>query len=69
MDLQNGLPVIDWEQALKVTGNQPDLAEDLLTLLTRNLAKEVTTIKQFHSEQNYSEMQKMVHKLHDCRGL
>lgn len=60
----NTLPVIDWEQALRVAGNQQALAKDLLAHLIRNLSDEVKAIKQAYTEQNYTEMRRLLHKLH-----
>lgn len=58
------LPVIDWEQALKLAGNNKALAEELLTLLTKGLPGDLTSIQEYYNDKNYPEMLRRVHKLH-----
>jgi len=58
------LPVIDWEQALRVAGNQELLAQDLMKALIKTLPADAAEIKKLGEEQNYSELLKKVHKLH-----
>ena len=54
MDLGN-LPIIDWQLAIKLAGNQTDLANELLNLLIKNLRQDVTTIHQLYEEKKYTE--------------
>lgn len=60
----NTLPVIDWELAIQVAGQQKDLATQLLTHLTKHLPNDVTAIQSAYQAQNYPEMLRLVHKLH-----
>jgi len=61
---QKHLPLIDWEQAINVAGNQKALAEDILRMLMKSLPDDAASIRQLGQEQNYSELLKRVHKLH-----
>jgi two-component system sensor histidine kinase BarA len=63
MQLGN-FPVIDWEQAVKLAGNKKEFAEEMLTLLTKNLDHDMAAIKKTYFMQNYVEMLRLVHKLH-----
>jgi len=63
MDLQH-LPVIDWEMAMKLAGNNRHLAEDILALFIKNIPDELAAINQSFQDKNYREMCKQVHKLH-----
>ena len=63
MDLKH-LPVIDWELAMKLSGNNRHIAEDILALFIRNIPDELTGINQSFRDQNYGEMCKQLHKLH-----
>src|SRR5580658_3248260 len=58
------LPIIDWEQAVKVAGNNRALAEEMLNLLTRTLPSDLASIKQHHQDRHFPEMLRRVHKLH-----
>jgi len=59
-----GLPVIDWDQATKLVGNKRELAEEILTLLIKNLPNDISMIKKLHQEQHFFPMLSQVHKLH-----
>lgn len=63
MDLEN-LPMIDWDQALKLAGNKPELAEEMLQLVIRDIANELLTLKMLQKEQNHHEIIQKAHKLH-----
>ncbi|MBX3709617.1 MAG: Hpt domain-containing protein [Gammaproteobacteria bacterium] len=63
MDLAN-LPVIDWEQTIKLAGNNRKFAEDMLDLFIKSLPSDVSLIKVSYEAQNYLEMLRAVHKLH-----
>ncbi|VVC75712.1 Signal transduction histidine-protein kinase BarA [Aquicella siphonis] len=63
MDLGN-LPVIDWEQGIRLAGNKRDLAEEMLALLMKGLPQDITAINNAFHAQNYSELLRLVHKLH-----
>jgi two-component system sensor histidine kinase BarA len=58
------LPIFDWNQALQLAGQKRDLAEDILSMLMKELPDETVKINQTYKEQNYSEMLRLVHKLH-----
>ena len=60
----SSLPIIDWELAIKVAGNNKELAQDLLTLLCKTLNSEVTAIDHAYAEKQGSELLRLVHKLH-----
>ncbi len=57
------LPVIDWNLGLKLAGNQRELAEDMLTMLLKDLDTTANSIKEKHNIQDYKKMQQEVHKL------
>ena len=63
MDLSN-LPVIDWDLALKLAGQKPDLAKELLALLLKGLPQDFDNINEAYQRKNYIEMLRLVHKLH-----
>lgn len=63
MDLGN-LPIIDWDQGIKLAGNKRDLAEEMLTFLLKNLPQDIAEINQAFQAQNYIELLRLVHKLH-----
>jgi two-component system, NarL family, sensor histidine kinase BarA len=63
MDLQQ-LPIIDWDQALKLAGNKQDIAKEILEMLVQTLPREVAAINQSWQDENYEQMSKQVHKLH-----
>lgn len=57
------LPIIDWEQAIRVANNK-DLAQEILSMLIKQLPKDLANIKQAHEENNFSDLLRLVHKLH-----
>jgi two-component system sensor histidine kinase BarA len=58
------LPVFDWNQALQLAGQKPDLAKDILAMLMAELPQDTARINQAYKDQNYPEMLRLVHKLH-----
>lgn len=58
------LPIIDWDQAIKLAGNKHDLAQDMLKLILRDLPTDIAEIKTLHNDQNHRELIQRVHKLH-----
>lgn len=58
------LPIIDKELALKLAGNQPDLAEDLFKMLSKGLPTDLANINQSFADQNHVKLLHQVHKLH-----
>lgn len=62
--MDDTLPVIDWELAIKMAGQKKELAEEILNLLLASLPTDMATIKALYQAKNYPELQKQVHKLH-----
>ena len=58
------MKIIDWELALKVAGNNRELANDLLALLIKNLPTDILAIQQAHADDKQSDLLQRVHKLH-----
>lgn len=58
------LPVIDWNQSLKLVGHQQAIAEELLGLLVKNLPNDMSAIQHAYSTHDLLDLQKKVHKLH-----
>lgn len=58
------LPIIDWNQSIKLAGQKEDLAAELISLLIKILPDDVNAIKQLHADQNYSGLLQRIHKLH-----
>lgn len=57
-------PVIDWEQGLKMAGNKPELAQEILALFIKDLPTHIAIIKQLYNDKNFPELKKELHKLH-----
>jgi two-component system sensor histidine kinase BarA len=60
----NHLPVIDWDQAIRISGQKKELATQILELLIKDLKNDFATIEAAYDAQNYPEMLRLVHKLH-----
>ncbi len=60
----NNLPIVDWELGKRLAGNQVDLAEDLMSMLTKSLPNEVVIMNELVVQKNYPELLKRVHTLH-----
>lgn len=58
------LPIIDWELGMRLAGNKPELAEEMLSLFVASLSNDLTTINKLYSEHNYPELHRKVHNLH-----
>ena len=63
-DKLQGMPVIDWEEGIRLAGHKKELARDILNMLMRDLPRELILIHSLHQAKNYSELAKTVHKLH-----
>lgn len=63
MDEISHLPLIDKETALKLAGNNPQLADDLLSMLIQQLPNDLTNIEQAYQQSNYTELSQRLHKL------
>lgn len=64
MDLLMNLPIIDWNQAIHLSGNKRDLAEEMLALLIKGLPNDISHIHQAYKTKKYTELVRLVHKLH-----
>lgn len=64
MEKTKNLPIIDWDEAIRIAGHQKDLARDILNMLARELPKELDSIQALHKAKNYPDMLRSVHKLH-----
>jgi len=65
MELANrNLPVIDWELGARLAGNNLDIANDLLSLLIKNLTQDLQVIKEHYAAEDYSALRQEIHKLH-----
>lgn len=60
----DGMPIIDWEEGIRLAGHKKELARDILNLLMKDLPRELILIHSLHQAKNYSELAKTVHKLH-----
>jgi two-component system sensor histidine kinase BarA len=58
------LPIIDWEEGIRLAGHKKELARDILNMLVRDLPHEVSSMQKLYKEQNFQELLKSVHKLH-----
>ncbi len=57
-------PVIDWTLGLKLAGNKRELAEEMLSMLVKNLPEEVQRIREAYENNQYQELHQRLHKLH-----
>ena len=65
MDINlSDLPIIDWEQGLKLAGHRKDLAQEILGMLMNRLNEDLALIKQLNEQSDYSALKDQVHKLH-----
>jgi len=64
MDKLETMPVIDWEEGIRLAGHKKELARDILNLLTRDLTRDLNIIHELYQSKNYPELGKAVHKLH-----
>jgi two-component system sensor histidine kinase BarA len=62
--MQRELPVIDWELGIKLAGNKPELAADLLAMLVNELPSALAEINTAYANKDYATLQKLTHKLH-----
>lgn len=64
LNLVSEKPVIDWELGTKLANNKREIAEEMLTLLVKNLPSEFGDIKQAYENQKFADLLQFVHKLH-----
>lgn len=55
---------IDWQLAVKLANNRPELAKDLLELLVTELPQSQKEINHAYESADFSLLQRLVHKLH-----
>lgn len=63
MDISN-LPIIDWEDGLRLAGNRQDLANEVLDMLVKRLPGDIALIKQLNADGDYKALRDEAHKLH-----
>lgn len=56
--------IIDWQLALKLANNRPELARDLLQLLVAELPQSQHEINHAYENADFLLLQQLVHKLH-----
>lgn len=61
---ENNDQVIDWEKSLKLAGNQPQLAKDMLISLVKELPIAQEAINHAYSTNDMLELRNEVHRLH-----
>jgi two-component system, NarL family, sensor histidine kinase BarA len=61
---QNNEPVIDRELGIKLAGNKPDLADEMLFMLVKTLPEEMQGLKHAKQQGDTVDLQKRLHKLH-----
>lgn len=58
------MPIIDWDEAIRIAGHQKDLARDILSMLARELPRELESIHALYKAKKFPDMLRSVHKLH-----
>lgn len=61
---ETNLYIIDWDRAIKLAGNNPDLAKDILILLQKQLPSDIKLLQQALAAGNYLDLKKEAHKLY-----
>jgi two-component system sensor histidine kinase BarA len=56
--------IYDWQMALKLTGNKPEIAKEMLTQLVAMLPKEKQAISLSYENKDYLSLREKVHHLH-----
>lgn len=64
MDNLQRMPIIDWEEGIRLAGHKKELARDILNMLVKDLPQEIQAMHHLHQEKNFTELVKSVHKLH-----
>ena len=57
-------PAIDWQQCLSVTGNNNDIALEILRGFMAELPTQIKAIQDHFESGDYSALQKTVHQIH-----
>lgn len=55
--------IINWEECIKLAGNNINNAKEFLKLLADNLKNELEHIKQAHQTKNTKELKNLIHKI------
>ena len=58
------LPIIDWDQGLRLAGNRKELAHEILGMLVSRLNEDLALIKELSENSDYSALKDQIHKLH-----
>lgn len=64
MENTSDTPIIDWNQALQLAGQNQELAKDIANMLITGLPNDLEKINQAYEAQNYPEIMRLAHKLH-----
>lgn len=64
MDNLRQMPIIDWEEGIRLAGHKKELARDILNMLSHELSDSIGLMHQLHEDKKYQELTKTVHKLH-----
>ena len=56
-------PGLDWNSCLERTGNNAQLANELLEMFLRDVPKEVANFKEAYSVKNYTALKDLAHRM------
>ena len=56
--------IIDWNRCLELANHKPELAQEILSLAMTQFPKDIDLIRKAYFEKDFSELLKLVHKLH-----
>ncbi len=60
---QQNTHLLDWPEAVRLAGNNPALAKELLQLFLDQLPHSIAEIKLSYQEQRYADLKNTLHKL------
>ena len=58
------MEIIDYALGLKLAGNNPELAEELLGMLTATLANDIKHFRKLYAAQDFAQLGAAAHRLH-----
>lgn len=58
------LPIVDWEESVRLAGHKKELAKDLLMMLMNELPGELNSMENLLHKKDFDELLKIAHKLH-----
>jgi two-component system sensor histidine kinase BarA len=64
MNNNDDVSIIDWQDCLKITNNNPVIAKEILLEFGLELPKTLKNINQCYEEKNLSPLADLVHQLH-----